>query len=108
LVISKTRIAHGIHQGYALGKLAKPGRIVERNAGPRDGEGIFCGVPALRVHIRIGCCADVAECSGAGVGSNGLGNHSRVDRIEFVADVIVSMGDAGCGDEEKGKKDAFH
>ena len=72
LIVSEADIADGVQQSDSCGEFAKPGSVVNGEAGTGNREGIFCRIPELRMHVGVGGSADVTHTAGTGVGCNGL------------------------------------
>ena len=88
LIVAQTDIAHGVEQGNTRGEFAEPRGVIVGKARPRNGKGVFGGVPILGMHIGVGGRTDIAHTTSTGIGRYGLGHYGRANRIELVAHFI--------------------
>ena len=102
-VVANAVVAGEVGQVHVAHELSQPGRVVQRDAGARDGKGIFRGVPVLRVHVGLGGHTHVAHTGGARVGRDGLRGHRCVHRVEHIF-LVLCAGD-GCHDDKHACQD---
>ena len=102
LIVAEAHVADGVQQGDAVGKLSQPRRVVDGHARTANGEGVFCGVPRLRVYVGVRCRTHVAKTAGTRVGSNALRRDCRHHGVEGVADIVVALREDRRCDEHGG------
>ena len=92
-------IARGVGHVDVLDELAEPGGVRDADAGFALHEGVFRGVPILRVDVGQGGGADVAHTAAARIGGDGKRGDSRVDGAELF--VLVLCMQQGRGQEQR-------